>query len=141
MLPMSHEVNIRALSEAIQRHREKHDLTVRSAAAEMENVSSSTLSRIERGSLPDIDTYMRICRWLGVSPSEFAIEKTSSRATKKQSALSTEDIVVHLRADKLLNQSTRDALITMIEVAYAAARRNILPNEAQSSTQGLQDPC
>lgn len=138
---MSHEVNIRALAEAIQRHREKNGLTVRSAAAEMENVSSSTLSRIERGSLPDIDTYMRICRWLGVSPSIFAVNSVDAKSKKKESVLSTEDIVVHFRADKLLNQSTRDALITMIEVAYAAARRNVLPNEAQPSTQGLQDPC
>lgn len=139
---MSHEVNIRALSEAIQRHREKNNLTVRSAASEMENVSSSTLSRIERGSLPDIDTYMRICRWLGVNPSTFAVDAVNGQSRKKESILSTEDIVVHLRADKLLNQSTRDALITMIEVAYAAARRNVLPNEAQTDlAEGLQDPC
>ena len=28
-------------------------------------VSAATLSRIERGDKPDIDTFMRICKWLG----------------------------------------------------------------------------
>jgi transcriptional regulator with XRE-family HTH domain len=137
---MSHQINIQALGEAILRHREQLKLTVRAAAEQMENVSSSTLSRIERGSLPDIDTYMRLCQWLGVGPAHFAIAPVGSKVAKRESPLSKEEIIVHLRADKLLNQPTRDALITMIEVAYAAARRNLLPNEAQS-TQGIPDPC
>ena len=28
-------------------------------------VSAATLSRIERGAKPDIDTFMRICKWMG----------------------------------------------------------------------------
>lgn len=137
---MSHQINIQALAEAIVRRREEQKLTVRAAASEMENVSSSTLSRIERGSLPDIDTYMILCQWLGVSPAHFASASVGSKVEKRESPLSKEEIVVHLRADKLLNQQTREALITMIEVAYAAARRNLLPNEA-IPTQGVQDPC
>lgn len=129
---MQHEINVNALGEAIQRYREDKKLTVRAAAEQMESVSPSTLSRIERGSLPDLDTYMRICRWLNVDPAYFAIEPVDKSQPEKKSELMTEDIIVHLRADKLLNQQTRDALITMIEVAYAAARRNVLPNEAQS---------
>jgi len=131
---MQHEINVNLLAEAIQRHRDAKKLTVRSAADQMENVSASTLSRIERGSLPDLDTYMRLCRWLDVDPSYFAIEPTNKTETPKESSLKTDDIIVHLRADKLLNHSTREALITMIEVAYAAARRNVLPNEAQSNS-------
>lgn len=130
---MQHEINVNALGEAIQRHREDKKLTVRAAADQMESISSSTLSRIERGSLPDLDTYMRICRWLNVDPAHFAVEPIGKTPLGRKSELMTEDIIVHLRADKLLNQQTRDALITMIEVAYAAARRNVLPNEAQST--------
>ncbi|MBT9391779.1 helix-turn-helix domain-containing protein [Hymenobacter sp. NST-14] len=137
---MSHQINITALADAIQRRREAHKLTVRAAAAQLDNVSSSTLSRIERGSLPDIDTYMTLCHWLGVSPAHFATTP-SAAADVRESSLSKEDIVVHLRADKLLNSQTREALITMIEVAYAAARRNLLPNEAHTTPSGVQDPC
>lgn len=130
---MQHEINVNALGEAIQRQREARKLTVRAVAEQMENVSSSTLSRIERGSLPDLDTYMRICRWLEVDPAYFASEPIGKAQPDHKTELNKEDIIVHLRADKLLNQPTRDALITMIEVAYAAARRNVLPNEAQST--------
>ncbi|MFC5410855.1 helix-turn-helix domain-containing protein [Larkinella bovis] len=134
---MQHEINVNALGEAIQRQREAKKLTVRAAAEQMESVSPSTLSRIERGSLPDLDTYMRICRWLNVDPAHFAVEPIDKAVSEKNTSLKKEDIIVHLRADKLLNQQTREALITMIEVAYAAARRNVLPNEAQSTTQGI----
>ncbi len=134
---MPHEINIKALGEAIQRHRDEHKLTVRAAAEQMEGVSPSTLSRIERGSLPDLDTYMRICRWLKVDPAHFAVQPIDTVPIDKSPALNKEDIIVHLRADRLLNQQTRDALITMIEVAYAAARRNVLPNEAQSTPSGI----
>lgn len=130
---MQHEININALGEAIQRQREDQKLTVRAAAEQMENVSPSTLSRIERGSLPDLDTYMRICRWLKVDPAHFALQPIEKAQPERSTALNKEDIIVHLRAERLLNQQTRDALITMIEVAYAAARRNVLPNEAQST--------
>ncbi|MCI1189888.1 helix-turn-helix domain-containing protein [Hymenobacter sp. DH14] len=128
---MSQEINAKALAEAIIRHREARKLTGRAASAEMENVSPSTLSRIERGNLPDLDTYMRICRWLNVDPAHFAITPTGRKTTEMESPLQREDIITHLRADKLLSKQTREALITMIEVAYAAARRNILPDESQ----------
>ncbi|MGF7219234.1 transcriptional regulator with XRE-family HTH domain [Spirosoma lacussanchae] len=134
---MQHEINVNALGEAIQRHREDKKLTVRAAAEQMESVSPSTLSRIERGSLPDLDTYMRICRWLNVDPAHFATEPIGKTKSERKPELMTEDIIVHLRADKLLNVQTRDALITMIEVAYAASRRNVLPNEAQSIPSGV----
>lgn len=134
---MQHEINVTALGEAIQRQREAQKLTVRAAAEKMEGVSPSTLSRIERGNLPDLDTYMRICRWLDVDPAHFAVQPVGKSEPERVSALNKEDIIVHLRADRLLNQQTRDALITMIEVAYAAARRNVLPNEAQSTSQGI----
>lgn len=127
---MSNEINITALAEAIQRHRKEKNLTVRAAAAEMENVSSSTLSRIERGSLPDLDSYMRICRWLDLDPAHFAVAPTGRKFEEIDTPLQTEEIITHLRADKLLSKQTREALITMIEVAYAAARRNILPDES-----------
>ncbi|MFD2788021.1 helix-turn-helix domain-containing protein [Hymenobacter rubripertinctus] len=128
---MSQEINADALAEAIVRHREAKKLTGRAAAAEMDHVSPSTLSRIERGSLPDLDTYMRICRWLEVDPAHFASVPAGKKSADTESVLKKEDIITHLRADKLLTQQTREALITMIEVAYAAARRNIFPDESQ----------
>jgi transcriptional regulator with XRE-family HTH domain len=100
LIVMPQEIDAKALAEAIVRRREGKKLTVRAAAAEMESVSSSTLSRIERGNLPDLDTYMRICRWLNVDPAYFASEPTGKKADRRDSVLQKEDIITHLRADK-----------------------------------------
>src|SRR5438552_13334027 len=44
---------------------------LRVVADEISGVSASTLSRIEQGNIPDLETFMRICKWLGVSAEDF----------------------------------------------------------------------
>lgn len=34
-------------------------------------ISSATLCRLEKGSIPDIETYLKICKWLVESPNKF----------------------------------------------------------------------
>lgn len=41
------------------------------AAARDAGVSPATLSRIENGHVPDIETFERLCRWMGADPAEF----------------------------------------------------------------------
>ncbi len=38
------------------------------------NVSPATLSRIENGKMPDLETYFRICFWMKRSANEFYIQ-------------------------------------------------------------------
>jgi hypothetical protein len=40
------------------------------------------------------------------------------------------DTSTHVLADKPLSEKTRLALITLVEVAYAAAQKGILPDES-----------
>lgn len=103
------KIDTRKLSEMIKSKRGKRGL--REVAAEIGEVSSSTLSRIELGNLPDIDTYLRICKWLEVS-TEFFTDSAEASTEKK--------IVAHLRADKTLPPETSEALIKMIKLAYKA---------------------
>lgn len=42
---------------------------VREAAKEI-GISAATVSRVERGKLPDLHNFGKICRWLGVDPGE-----------------------------------------------------------------------
>jgi transcriptional regulator with XRE-family HTH domain len=72
-------------------------------------VSSSTLSRIEQGNLPDIETYVTLCKWLEV-PTDFFTDNAENSTEQK--------IVAHLRADKALSKQTAEALIKMIKLAY-----------------------
>jgi len=101
-------IDTRKLAEMIRSKRGERGL--REIAKEID-VSSSTLSRIEQGNLPDIETYVKLCRWLEVS-TEFFTENAEDTTEKK--------IVAHLRADKALSKETSEALIKMIKLAYKA---------------------
>ncbi len=89
---------------------------LRAVADEIGNVSFVTLSRIEQGKLPDVDTYIRLCSWLNVSTDTF-INKDSNKKLKDELSV-REEVVAHLRADRTLSQDTSDALIKMINIAY-----------------------
>jgi transcriptional regulator with XRE-family HTH domain len=46
--------------------------------------SAATVSRLERRSLPDVETYFNVCSWLGVQPSSFFVpSKTKNKPSKK----------------------------------------------------------
>ncbi len=100
---------------------------LREVAKEIGNVSASTLSRIEQGKMPDLDTFMRLCDWLEISPDQFF--KTSVEKDLKHEepgppispGMKTAEIVeVHLRADKELDPETAEALANMVRAAYNA---------------------
>lgn len=48
----------------------KGNMGVRAAAAEI-GISPTTLSRIENGHIPDVQTLQKICDWIGEDPSQF----------------------------------------------------------------------
>ena len=63
-----HEIDLPKLSALLAKKRDGRPF--RLIAEEIGSVSAPTLSRIEKGRLPDLDTFMRLCRWLKVSPEE-----------------------------------------------------------------------
>ncbi|BCM94494.1 hypothetical protein IAD21_06401 (plasmid) [Abditibacteriota bacterium] len=85
-------------------------------------VSASTLSRVEQGKVPDLDVYMRLCRWLGASPSQFAIHNSGVTAGEANSVTLTtpQRIAAHLRADRELKPEQATALAEMMRLAYEA---------------------
>lgn len=123
---MAHEIDTATLAAALRDRRKQLGIGVRAAADQVEGVSSSTLSRVEKGNLPDLDTYLRLCRWLGRPPAFFALDPVEERA----GASLPDDLIVQLRADRTLDERTQDALVTMIRAAYAAAKAGTIENEA-----------
>ena len=109
-----HELNSSLLAEMIKSKRRNCGL--RETAKEI-GTSSPTLSRIENGNLPDIDTYMKICKWLDVPSDYFKIGDQNKNSQK--SPAYKQQVIAHLRADKNLPASTAEALIEMINLAYA----------------------
>lgn len=89
------------------------DKGLRAVADEIGEVSAATLSRIEQGKIPDVDTFIKICKWLGVTTDNFILggKKTKPVTNKEQ-------VLAHLRADKELKKETVNMLIQMIDMAY-----------------------
>ena len=60
-------ITIEQLGPMLKEHRGGRG--IRAVAAEI-GISSATLSRIESGKQPDLETFARVCRWLGIDASE-----------------------------------------------------------------------
>jgi len=82
---------------------------VRAIAKEI-GISPATLSRIERGHLPDLETFGKVCRWLGIDPGELL--GISGPATPHWR------VAVHFRKDQTLKPETAQALAQLILTAH-----------------------
>lgn len=130
---MTHEIDIDKLSALIQDRRDEQDLGLRKAADEIGGISASTLSRIEKGKLPDVDTFVRICRWLDKSPEAFINDPPGGEADHDPDHLDPlDEIAVHLRANQALSEETTSALMRMIRLAYEADENDRLRENSET---------
>ena len=126
-MPTEPHVNLSRLSACLRTKRGKRGL--REVAEEIGDVSASTLSRIEQENVPDVATFMRICAWLRMEPSEFMAEtaEEKKRTSSGGKHLDTPEFIeAHLRADRVLPAETINALSEMIRLAYKAANEGLL---------------
>ncbi|MEH1802141.1 MAG: helix-turn-helix transcriptional regulator [Nostoc sp.] len=80
--------------------------------AELGSASPSTLSRVENGKMPDMETFLALCNWLQVPPAEFF-------KNTEEVQLSTPDaIAIQLQADNNLDPAIANALASLIKAAY-----------------------
>ena len=72
-------------------------------------ISAATLLRIESGRTPDVPTFGKVCRWLGIEPGEFL-------GFCKQEPIEPPPLTVsaHLRADQNPRPETISALARML---------------------------
>ncbi|MCX6350241.1 MAG: helix-turn-helix transcriptional regulator [Bacteroidetes bacterium] len=89
------------------------DKGLRTIAEEIGSVSAATLSRIEQGKIPDVDTFIRICKWLNVTTDTFIYNDSVKNLVSTK-----EHVVAHLRAERELSKKTVDMLINVIDMAY-----------------------
>lgn len=95
-------------------------------------VSVPTLSRIEKGNMPDLETFMKLCSWLEVSPSDFQIE-SGPRSTGTP-LRTDENVCALLRADRTLPPETAKALDLLIRAAYRDAINEAIGDDEPSAT-------
>ena len=118
-------IDLNRLAGMVRAKRGKTGL--RDTGKEIDSVSAPTLSRIERGKMPDLATFLRICKWLNVSPESFYYGSENSpfqSEMKNASSQPAEAVEAFLRADRTLAPETVDALGKMIRMAYEHARQN-----------------
>jgi len=86
---------------------------IREVAHEI-GISPATLSRVENGKLPDLDTFSKICKWLRIDPGEVLGWKGDVLGSS-----SPQDSIIsaHLRADKNQSPEAAQALAEMILAA------------------------
>jgi transcriptional regulator with XRE-family HTH domain len=94
-------------------------------------VSASTLSRVEQGNVPDLETFMHLCAWLDVSADSFSDRFKNQKTGLYESLAVPEAIEAHLRADRTLPSEAIDALSKMIRYAYSAAQADKLPKRKE----------
>ena len=82
---------------------------IRDVATEI-GISSATLSRVENGKLPDLDTFSKMCRWLQVDPGEILGCKDVTESASRGRGT----VAVHFRADRTLDMETVQSLTEMI---------------------------
>ena len=88
--------------------RRRGELGLRAAAAEI-GTSAPTLSRIESGKMPDLQTFGKLCRWLEVDPGTlFGMGVRPAEEPEPHTA------VAHLKAKREIEPSTARALANAI---------------------------
>ena len=90
--------------------------------AKVIGISHGTLSRLERGHLPDLDTFKKVCAWLDISPNDVLGFQTQSQQVP--------NVAVHFRKKQALPPVTAHALAQMILAAQRALlAMNQIPDE------------
>lgn len=79
------EINLYRFGRFLLSERHIIDMNIREFAEKLE-VSPSTLSRIENGKTPNLNSFFKICRRLGANPMDFVINK---RTTNDKVSLKT----------------------------------------------------
>lgn len=82
-------------------------------AAKNIGISPATLSRIENGKVPDLDTFSKLCRWLDIDPGNVMGLTPKKHADDSQ-------VRVHFKKDDAVSNETAQALASMILAAQRA---------------------
>lgn len=104
-------MDIAALAEQIAAKRK--NVGVRATARDV-GISPATLSRVENGHIPDIETFEKLCQWLGASPAAFLAAPAAAPTAS-----------VHFRKKATTKKETAEALGSLILAVQAMVDKEI----------------
>jgi DNA-binding Xre family transcriptional regulator len=76
-------------------------------------ITAATLMRIEAGRVPDVATFGKVCRWLGVNPGDF-LGFPARAAQTGDAGEPAIRVSAHFKADQLPLPETANALARML---------------------------
>lgn len=100
-------MKIEELAQLVQRKR--GSMGIRAAAKEI-GISPTTLSRVERGHVPDLKTLEKICAWIGEYPAKFTGIGGLQIAFKKKTAVSQDTAKSLANLIQLASEQIREAV-------------------------------
>ncbi|MBK7950682.1 MAG: helix-turn-helix transcriptional regulator [Deltaproteobacteria bacterium] len=104
-------LQISDLAGELKRRRDTKALGLRAAAKEA-GISFNTFARVEKGHVPDIETFIRLANWVGRSAADFLGEGSVT-------ADSTPDAVeAHLRGDPALSDEAASRIAGIVREFY-----------------------
>ncbi len=107
---MTNEPNISRLGGMLRTRRREKRLSLRDLAAEI-GVALNTLSRIERGHVPDLKNFQRVVDWLEVPANSFLDAEVDRTPTPEM-------IARHLRSDRRLSADAAAKIAEIVEDMY-----------------------
>ena len=114
---MANYLDMKKLASLVRNKRLTRGL--RETAKEIGNVSPSTISRVENGKTPDMETFLALCDWLEIPAAELI------KNTEDERAINTpEAITIQLRADRNLDPAIANALASLVTAAYKDLSQN-----------------
>lgn len=102
------KISLRVLGGRVRRERGSRG--VREVSKEI-GISPATLSRVERGNLPDLDTFAKICTWLEIDPAEVLGVPLRERP---QATIKRLHASAHFKANRTPSPTLANALANMI---------------------------
>lgn len=106
------EVTLETLGINLAKTRSTREIGIRQAAKEI-SISPTTLSRIENGNIPDIQTFKKICGWIGADPGSVLNSNSVNNTQIPQ-------VAVHFRKSQTMTPEVAAALADMLILAQGA---------------------
>lgn len=131
---------MKTLKLLVERKIRDNSMSIRSAATEL-GVSHTTIHRVVNGEVIDLDTVIKICKWLGVRPSTILDVEVETQGTALNSIVAI--VEQDPRLSDLFSELAKDLKDGTVElsdvediISYAAFRmRNAKPRNNQVHAQ------
>lgn len=106
------KLDVETLVAALDTERQEQGMSWRQVA-DATGVSASTLTRMQQGKRPDVDTFAALVQWLGIPADEFLLAPEGDRKSNRPSSRAS----TLLRAKKELSAGAADALMELLRAA------------------------